>query len=134
MVASGELNRHALLITGSTQAGEILIPGLNWRNTMRSQLSIKGLGLSISAVLAVPYVLVMLASPFLVGLFTTGSWQAAFLGIGWSTIAGFEIGFIGVMILGFALAMLILPVYQLIRRGTPRQSSASSGWPWALQL
>jgi hypothetical protein len=76
----------------------------------------------------------MLASLFLVGLFTTGSWQAAFLGIGWSTIAGFEIGFLGVMILGFALAMLILPVYQFMRRGTPRQSSASSGWPWALQL
>lgn len=101
---------------------------------MRSHLTIKGLGLSISAVLAVPYVLVMLASLFLVGLFTTGSWQAAFLGIGWSTIAGFEIGFIGVMILGFALAMLILPFYQFIRRGTPRQSSASSGRSWAIRL
>ena len=67
MVGSGELNRYALLITRRIQAGEILIPGLNWRKTMRSHLTIKGLGLSISAVLAVPYVLVMLASLFLVG-------------------------------------------------------------------
>jgi hypothetical protein len=101
---------------------------------MRSNLSIKGLGLSISALFAVPYVLVMIASLFLVSLFTTGSWQAAFLGIGWSTIAGFEIGFIGIMIIGFALATLILPVYQFIRRGTPRQSSASSGRSWAFRL
>jgi hypothetical protein len=90
--------------------------------------------LSISALLAVPYVLVMIASLFLVSLFTTGSWQAAFLGIGWSTIAGFEIGFIGVMIIGFALAALILHLYQFIRRGTSRQSSASSGRSWAFRL
>jgi hypothetical protein len=101
---------------------------------MRSDLSIKELGVSLSAVVAVPYVLVMLISLLLVDFLTTGSWQAAFLGIGWSTIAGFEIGFIGVMIIGFAIAMLILPVYQFIRRGTPRQSSASSGQSWAFRL
>ena len=59
---------------------------------MPSNLSIKGLGLSLSAALAVPYVLIMLASLLMVGWFTTGSWPAVFLGIGWSTIAGFEIG------------------------------------------
>lgn len=101
---------------------------------MRSNLRFKGLGLSVSAVLAVPYVLIMFASLFMVGFFTTGSWQAAFLGIGWGTVAGFEIGFIGVMVTGFALATLILPFYQYIRRETPRQSSASSGQSWAFRL
>ncbi len=50
---------------------------------MRGSLSIKAVGLSVSAVLAVIYVLVMFASLHLVGLGTTGSLQAALLGIGW---------------------------------------------------
>jgi hypothetical protein len=134
MAGSGERKRYALLITRRIQAGEILVPGLNWRKAMRSNLSIKRLGLSISALLAVPYVLVMISSLFLVSLFTTGSWQAAFLGIGWSTIAGFEIGFIGVIILGFVLASLILPVYRFIQRGRPRQTSVPSGRSWTFRL
>ena len=101
---------------------------------MRSSLSIKRLGVSLSAVLAVPYVLVMLICLLLVDFLTTGSWRAAFLGIGWSTVAGFETGFIGLMIIGFALATLILPVYQFIRRGAPAQSGELSGRSWTFRL
>ena len=72
---------------------------------MRSNLSIKVVGLSVSAVLAVIYVLVMFASLLLVGLGSTGSLQATFLGIRWSTVAGFEIGLLGVMIVGFVIAV-----------------------------
>jgi hypothetical protein len=71
---------------------------------MRKSLSIVTVGLSVSAVLAVVYIVLMLASLFLVDLLTTGSWQAVFLGIGWSIITGFEIDFLGVGTVGFAIA------------------------------
>src|SRR5574341_410503 len=92
---------------------------------MRSNLSVKRLGLSASAILALPYVLVMIASLLLVGLFTTGSWQAAFLGIDWSTIAGFEIGLLGVVIIGFTTAGVFVTVYHLFRRRVTSQSKPS---------
>jgi WD40-like Beta Propeller Repeat len=110
---------------------------------MRSNLSIKVVGLSASAVLAVIYVLVMLASLLLVGLGTTGSWQAVFLGIGWSTVAGFEIGLLGVVILGFAIAVVFVPAYNSVRRlvvsrsKTPAQPSQGAGptvRSWAVRL
>lgn len=58
-------------------------------------MSIKTIGLSVSAVLAVIYVLVMFGSLVLVGLGTTAFLQAFFLGIGWSAIVGIEIWFLG---------------------------------------
>ena len=61
---------------------------------MEFRASLKTAGWPVSAVLAVPYTLVMLASLFLVGRLTNGSWQALFLGIGWNTLAGFIIGFL----------------------------------------
>lgn len=109
---------------------------------MSNNLSIKGLGLSVSAVLAVPYVLIMLASLLLVGRFTTGSWPAVFLGIGWSTIAGFEIGLLGVMIVGFAVAVVV-PTYNAVRRretsrpktpARPSQPGGPSVRSWAFRL
>ena len=93
---------------------------------MRSNLSVKRLGLSVSAVLAVPYVFVMIASLLLGGLFTTGSWQAAFLGIGWSTLAGFEFGLLGVVILGFTTAGVFVTVYNAFRRRVTSQSRPSA--------
>src|SRR5512139_3675457 len=78
-------------------------------------MSIKTIGLSVSAVLAVIFVLVMFASLLLVGLGTTGSRQAFFLGIGWSTVAGFEIGFLGVGIIGFAVAVVFVPIYNALQ-------------------
>lgn len=110
---------------------------------MRSSLRVKRLGLSVSAVLAVPYVLVMIASLLLVGRFTTGSWQAAFLGIGWSTLAGFEFGLLGVVILGFTTAGVFVSVHQAFRRRVTSQSKPSTrpgqygrplGQSWAFRL
>ncbi len=90
--------------------------------TKQNNLSIKTIGLSVSAVLAVIYALVMFASLLLVGLGTTGSWQAALLGIGWSTVAGFEIGLLGIVIVGFAVAVAFVPAYNFIRRRVPSRS------------
>ncbi|HEY3477148.1 MAG TPA: hypothetical protein VGK56_21210, partial [Anaerolineales bacterium] len=83
---------------------------------MRRNLSITFVGLSVSAVLAVIYTLVMFASLILVGLGTTRSWQAVFLGLGWSTVAGFEIGLLGVGIVGFAIAFVFVPIYNALQR------------------
>jgi hypothetical protein len=90
-------------------------------------------GWSVSAVLAVPYVLVMLASLLLVGWFTTGSWQAVFLGIGWSTIAGFEIGLFGVVTAGFAAAAVSVPAYNAVRRRAMSHSRTPSIKSWAFR-
>jgi hypothetical protein len=86
------------------------------RLTMRRSLNITFVGLSVSAVLAVIYTLVMFASLLLVGLGTTRSWQAVFLGFGWSTVAGFEIGLLGVGIVGFAVAFVFVPIYNALQR------------------
>jgi hypothetical protein len=83
---------------------------------MRRSLSISSMGMSVSAVLAVIYALAMFASLLLVGLSTTRSWQTVFLGFGWRTIAGFGIGFLGVGIVGFAVAGVFLPIYTSFQR------------------
>jgi hypothetical protein len=64
----------------------------------------------------------MFAGLLLVGLGTTRSWQAAFLGIGWSTITGFEIGLLGVGIVGFAVAVMFVPVYNALQRAIAGKS------------
>jgi hypothetical protein len=97
-------------------------------------MRIKSVGWSVSAFLAVLYVLVMLASLLLVGWFTTGSWQAVFLGIGWSTIAGFEIGLLGVVIAGFAAATVSVPTYNAVRRRATSHSHTPSIKSWAFRL
>src|SRR6266508_3174122 len=106
------------------------------RTTRRRSLSITTVGLSVSATLAVLYVVVMLASLLLVGLLTTGSWQAVFLGIGWSTIAGFEIGLLGVGIVGFAVAVVFVPIYNSLQRPVVGKSktlaqASQLDWPTA---
>ena len=102
------------------------ITDLDRRESMQSSLRVIRLGLSVSAVLAVPYVLVMIASLLLVGMFTTGSWQAAFLGIGWSTLAGFEFGLLGVVMLGFTTAGVFVTVYHAFRRRVTSQAKHST--------
>jgi hypothetical protein len=110
---------------------------------MTHRLSIKSVGVSVSAVLAVPYLLVMLASLFLVGRLTTGSWQAVFLGIDWSILGGFEIGLLATVIVGFAFAVVFVPVYNTIRArltvrlqtsAQPSQPSVAAGRSWAFWL
>lgn len=89
---------------------------------MYNNLRIKTVGWSVGAILAVPYALVMFASLLLVSLGTTRSWQAAFLDIGWSTVAGFEIGLLGIVLVGFAVAVIFVPFYNFIRRQVPSRS------------
>ena len=84
--------------------------------TQQNDLRIKTIGLSVSAVLAVIYALVMYGSLVLVGLGTTASLQAFFLGIGWSAIVGIGIGFLGVVVVGFAVAVVYVPVYNALYR------------------
>lgn len=111
--------------------------------TKQNNLSIKTIGLSVSAVLAVVYALVMFASLLLVGLGTTRSWQATLLRIGWSTVAGFEIGLLGIVIVGFAVAVAFVPAYNFTRRRVPSrsktlerlsQSDRPSAGTWAFRL
>ncbi len=106
-------------------------------------LSIKRLGLNLSVALAMLYIIIMLASLLLVGLLTTGSWQAAFLEIGWYTIVGFELGFVGVLIVGFAVAVVFMFVENLVHnlindwsKTTMRsgQSDAVSTRSWQVRL
>lgn len=108
---------------------------------MRSHLTIKSVGMSLSAMLTVLYVLIILTSLILVGLLTTGSWQAVFLGIGWSYIAGFEIGFLGVVITGYSLAMVLAPIYNQVQKRKPgwlktiaRSSRTSELFPLSWQV
>jgi hypothetical protein len=103
-------------------------------STKQNNLSIKTIGLSVSAVLAVIYALVMFASLLLVRLGTTGSWQAALLDIGWSTAIGFEIGLLGSLIAGFAIALTFVPAYNFIRRRTASQSDLPSTRSWSSRL
>jgi hypothetical protein len=100
-------------------------------------------GLSLSAVLAVIYALVMFASLLLVGLGTTRSWQAFSLGIGWSTVAGFVVGLLGVGIVSFALAVVLVPIYNTLQRSLAGKSktllqASQSGRPtiksWQVRL
>src|SRR5512134_477909 len=98
---------------------------------MQRNLSITSVGLSVSAVLAVVYTLVMFASLLLVGLGTTRSWPAFSLGIGLSTVAGFVIGLLGVGIVGFALALVFVPIYNALQRLVVGRSKAL---PQASQL
>src|SRR5215207_11502895 len=99
-----------------------------------TSLSIKRLGVSVSAVLAVPYVVVLLASLLVLGVSTTGSWQAVFLGIGWRTIAGFEIGLLGVVIVGFAVAVMVVPAYNAVRHRVTSHSGRPALPSWAVRL
>lgn len=83
---------------------------------MRSNLNVRRVGLSISAALAIPYTLVVLASILLVGRFTAGSWQADLLGFEWQTLVGIEVGLLVLTAITFAAAVLGVAAAQLVRR------------------
>ena len=100
---------------------------------MRRSLSITSVGLSVSAILTVIYVLVMFTSLLLVGLGTTRSWQAFSLGIGLSTLAGFVIGLLGIGIVGFAFALVFVPIYNALQRliaGKSKTLAQASQFDW----
>jgi hypothetical protein len=103
---------------------------------MRRSLSITTVGLSLSAPLAVLYVVVMLASMLYVGLRTTGSWQAAFLGAAWPTVAGLDIGLAAIVASGYVIATVFVLAYNsisrlvLVRPGKPERAGRTV-WSWA---
>src|SRR5512142_2258846 len=110
---------------------------------MRDSLRISGVGWSVSAVLAVIYVVLVLASLLLIGLGTTGSIQATLLGVSWNTLAGFEMGFVGIVAVSFAIAAVFVLGYGALRRRFAHASSSAvqpstSGNPgrpsWAIRL
>ena len=101
---------------------------------MPNQLSVKRLGWSVSAVLAVPYVLIVLACVLLVGFLTTRSWQADFLGLEWNTIIGFELGFAGIAVIGFGIALALVPAYNFARQSPRSETGQPSAQPWATRL
>ncbi len=92
--------------------------------TKQINLDIKTIGLPVSVVLAVIYTLVMFASLILVGLRSSGSWQATLLGIAWNTVVGFEFGLLGIVIVGFAVAAAFVPACNFIRRRVPNRSKS----------
>ena len=103
---------------------------------MRRSLSITSVGLSVSAVLAVIYALAMLSSLLIVGLGTTRSWQAFSLGIRWSTVTGFVVGLLGVGIASFAVAVVLVPIYNslqrlLVGRSETMARASQLSWPTA---
>jgi hypothetical protein len=101
---------------------------------MPSSLSIKRVGVWMSAVLAVPYVVILLASLLLVGVLTTGSWQAVFLGIGWRTIVGFEVGLLGIVVFSFAVAVVFVSAYNAIQHRVTSHSARPALPSWAVRL
>ncbi len=93
---------------------------------MTSKFSFRRVGLSISAVLAIPYTLVVLASILLVGRFTDGSWQADLLGFEWQTLVGIEIGLLVLAAIAFAAAFLGVAATYLMRRLASPNSRAQT--------
>jgi hypothetical protein len=89
-------------------------------------LSIKVVGLALSALFGVTYVLVVLFCA-LVGLFAPASGmmttsymmsnalQAAMPGFGWH-VAGFVIGLVLTIVYGFYIAVTFVPVYNFLQR------------------
>jgi hypothetical protein len=82
-----------------------------WNNPVARKV-----GLSIGAAFAVPYTLLVLGSVFLIGLLTSGSWQALLLGLEWQTLVGFELGLLVLTATGLAVAGLGVAVIRLVRR------------------
>ncbi len=108
---------------------------------MHSSLSVRRVGLSISAVVAVPYTLIVLASILLVGIFTSGSWQADLLGLEWQTLVGIELVLLVLAAMTLAAVVLGAAAIHLVRRlGFPdrqTQTVANSYTPalpsWAVR-
>jgi hypothetical protein len=110
---------------------------------MRGKLSIRGIGLLISAILATACLFILTSSLLLIGLGTTQSLQATFLGISWRTVVGFELGLLGAIITGFFLAVVFVITYNSILRfvingsrtaALPRQSTRESTHSWPVRV
>ena len=90
---------------------------------MPNRLSVRAVGLWLSATLAAIYVLAMVASLFLFGLATTGSLQAAALGMDWRTVVGFELGLLAITLASFVIAALFVAAFNGLLRPAVQPSA-----------
>jgi hypothetical protein len=105
---------------------------------MRSTLSISVVGLSVSAVLAVTYVLAFLACALAALFFPgTGMMLGADMmagaiqtmpGFGWSAV-GFVIGLVLTVIVGFYIAAIYVPVYNYLHDRAERHEARATPPP-----
>lgn len=78
-------------------------------------LSIKVVGLSLSAILAVSYILCLIWDQVLPGWAMYQVWQGLLPGFSWSA-AGLLIGLVETVIYGFYVAVIFVPVYNYLHR------------------
>lgn len=78
-------------------------------------LSIKTVGLSVSALIVVTYVLCVLFDLIWPGWAMYRVWQVLFPGFGWS-LAGFVTGLVEAILYGFYVAIVFVPVYNYLNR------------------
>jgi ABC-type transporter Mla maintaining outer membrane lipid asymmetry permease subunit MlaE len=78
-------------------------------------LSIKTVGLSLSALFLVTHILCALLALLFPGGVMQQFWQGMFPGVGWS-IVGFLIGVVWSVVFGFYIAVIFVPVYNYLHR------------------
>lgn len=78
-------------------------------------LSIKVVGLSLSAILAVSYVLCLVWDQVFPGWAMYQIWQGLLPGFSWSAV-GLLIGLVETVIYGFYVAVIFVPVYNYLHR------------------
>lgn len=78
-------------------------------------LRIKTVGLSLSALLLVTYVLCVLFDLFFPGWVMYQLWQGLFPGFSWS-VGGFLIGLVEAVVYGFYVAAIFVPAYNYLNR------------------
>ena len=79
------------------------------------ELSIKTVGLSLSALFAATYALCLIWDLVFPGWAMYQIWQGLFPGFGWS-VGGFLIGLVETLIYGFYGAVIFVPVYNYLHR------------------
>ncbi|HXF69096.1 MAG TPA: DUF5676 family membrane protein [Thermoflexus sp.] len=78
-------------------------------------LSIKTVGLSLSALFAVTYVLCVLWDLVFPSWAMYPIWQGLFPGFSWS-LGGFVIGLVETVVYGFYAAVIFVPIYNYLQR------------------
>lgn len=88
---------------------------------MRKGLSIKVVGLSVSAFLAVTYAICVVAALLLPngGMAATLGGMMGWLGFGWSAV-GLVIGLAWAIVLGFYIALVFVPIYNFLEQREKR--------------
>ncbi|MDE3074850.1 MAG: hypothetical protein KGJ86_05430 [Chloroflexota bacterium] len=95
---------------------------------MMNSLRIRTVGLALTALLAVTYVLCVLFDLAIPGWAMYRVWQVLFPGFGWS-VAGFLIGLVETAIYGFYVAVVFVPVYNYLHRKEAEPRAAAMQQP-----